>query len=180
MLQDVERILIGEDKAQEQVRLIGERISRDYAGRDLLLVGILKGVTFFMADLLRAITVPVTVDFMAISKYSPASPSGAVKILKDLDESIEGRNVLLVEDIVDTGLTLGYILKNLRARRPASLHVCTLLNKSVRRLINLPIAYAGFEVPDEFVVGYGLDYLEKYRNLPFICVLKPEVYAYWA
>jgi hypoxanthine phosphoribosyltransferase len=179
MQADIERVLITEEAIQRCVGELGRQISADYAGRDPLIIGILKGVTFFMADLLRQIDIPVTVDFMAISKYSPAShSSGAVRILKDLDSSIEGRNVLLVEDIVDTGLTLGYVLRNLRSREPANLEVCTLLNKSVRRLIDLPIAYVGFDLPDEFVVGYGLDYREKYRNLPLICVLKPEIYGY--
>jgi len=175
---DISEILISSARIQERVRELGAAISRDYAGRDLLMVGVLRGVLFFMADLLRAVTIPVAVDFMAISRYGPSERTrGVVRFVKDLEEPIEGRHVLFVEDIIDTGFTLGYILKNLRTRHPASLQVCVLLDKPRLRLIDLDIAYQGFEIPDRFVVGYGLDYRQRYRNLPFIAVLRPEVYA---
>ncbi len=174
---DIAEILIPTDRIQTRVQELGTAISEDYAGRDLLLVGILKGMAIFMADLLRAITIPVSVDYLATSHYGPASHTlGVVRIVKDLDSPIEGRHVLFVEDMIDTGLTLGYILRHLRAMAPASLEVCALFNKPVRRLIDIPIAYKGFDLPDCFVVGYGLDYRQHYRNLPFIGVLKPAVY----
>lgn len=175
---DISEILISSARIQQRVHELGAAISRDYAGKDLLMVGVLRGVLFFMADLLRAVTIPVSVDFMAISRYGPSERTrGVVRFVKDLEEPIEGRHVLFVEDIIDTGFTLGYILKNLRTRHPASLQVCVLLDKPRLRLIDLDIAYQGFEIPDRFVVGYGLDYRQRYRNLPFIAVLKPEVYA---
>jgi hypoxanthine phosphoribosyltransferase len=156
------------------VRQLAKQISRDYAGKSLLLVGILKGVVFFMADLMRYISIPVGVDFMAISYYTSAA-SQAVRITKDLDSSIAGMDVLMVEDIVDTGMTLNYVLKHLEAHKPSSLQVCTLIDKRTSRLVDIPIAYVGFEIGDEFVVGYGLDHKGGYRNLPFIGVLKPEL-----
>ncbi len=175
---DISEVLISSARIQKRVHELGAAISRDYAGKDLLMVGVLRGVLFFMADLLRAVTIPVSVDFMAISRYGPSERTrGVVRFVKDLEEPIEGRHVLFVEDIIDTGFTLGYILKNLRTRHPASLQVCVLLDKPRLRLIDLDIAYQGFEIPDRFVVGYGLDYRQRYRNLPFIAVLKPEVYA---
>lgn len=178
MADDISEILISSARIQQRVHELGAAISRDYAGKDLLMVGVLRGVLFFMADLLRAVTIPVSVDFMAISRYGPSERTrGVVRFVKDLEEPIEGRHVLFVEDIIDTGFTLGYILKNLRTRHPASLQVCVLLDKPRLRLIDLDIAYQGFEIPDRFVVGYGLDYRQRYRNLPFIAVLKPEVYA---
>jgi len=161
-----------------RVQELGEEISNDYAGRDLLLVGVLKGAVFFMADLMRALTVPCEVDFMAISSYGAASDSsGVVRILKDLDIPLEGRNVLVVEDIIDSGLTLSYLMRNLKAREPASLDVCALLTKPARREIDIPVRYVGFEIPNKFVVGYGLDFGERYRNLPYVGVLQEDVEA---
>jgi len=171
--QRLDRILLTQPQIERRVAELGAQISRDYTGRRPLLVGILKGVLCFMADLLRHVSLPVAVDFMAISYYAN-EPSGAVRITKDLDTGIAGRDVLMVEDIVDTGMTLSYILSYLSVHNPASLEVCTLLDKRVRRLVEVPIKYVGFEVPDEFLVGYGLDYGEEYRNLPFIAVLRPE------
>ncbi len=174
----VGRTLIEEETLQARVRELGAEISRDYAGRDLLLVGVLKGAVFFMADRMRQLAVPCEIDFMAISSYGAGvDSSGVVRILKDLDYEITGRHVVLVEDIIDTGMTLRYILGHLAARGPASLAVCTLLDKRARRLVDVPIEYVGFELADEFVVGYGLDFAGAYRNLPDICVLKDEVFA---
>jgi hypoxanthine phosphoribosyltransferase len=164
--------LVEADRLAERVRELGEEISRDYAGRDLLLVGVLKGAVFFLSDLMRHIDVPCEVDFMAVASYgSSTDSSGVVRILKDLDVSIEGRDVLIVEDIVDSGLTLSYLLRTMRARDPRSLEVCALLTKPERRKVELPIRYTGFEIPNRFVIGYGLDYAEKLRNLPFVAVL---------
>jgi len=171
-VQGFESILFSEAQIQKRVRELGRQVSQDYAGNPPLLVGILKGVTCFMADLMRAISLPLAVDFMAISAYG-GNGDETVKIVKDLDRSITGRHVLMVEDIVDTGMTLNYVLKYLSTHQPASLQVCTLLDKRPRRLIDVPLAYVGFQIPDEFVVGYGLDYQEEYRNLPFIAVLRP-------
>lgn len=176
MADDFAEVLIPEAELQAKVRELGVQISGDYAGKDLVLISVLRGGFMFLADLCRAITVPVTIDLMAISSYGPdARPLGVVKIIKDLDESIAGRDVLVVEDIIDTGLTLSYLLRNLQPRAPASLNVCVLLDKPVRRIVNLPIVYRGFEIPDKFVVGYGLDYRQRYRNLPFIATLRKEV-----
>jgi hypoxanthine phosphoribosyltransferase len=173
----VREILISEEELQRRVRNIAGEISRDYAGLNPLLVGVLKGVLFFMADLLQAITIPAEIDFIAVSNYSPETrQQGVVRLVKDLEIPIEGRHVLFVEDVIDTGLTLNYILRNLRIRQPASLDVCVLFNKPVHRLIDIPLKYKGFDLPDRFVVGYGLDYRERYRNLPFIGLLKPEVF----
>jgi hypoxanthine phosphoribosyltransferase len=164
--------LVEADRLATRVRELGEEISADYAGRELLLVGVLKGAVFFLSDLMRHLTVPCEVDFMAVASYgSSTDSSGVVRILKDLDASIEGRDVLIVEDIVDSGLTLSYMLRTMRAREPASLEVCALLTKPERRKVNLPIRYTGFEIPNQFVIGYGLDYGEKFRNLPFVAVL---------
>lgn len=169
----IDRILIAADRIQQRIGEIGAEISRDYAARDLHVVAVLKGSLMVVADLLRAIDVPVSVDFIAVSSYGPAArQSGAVRLIKDLDESIEGRNVLVVEDVIDTGLTLSYILRALRARHPASVEVATLLDKPAHRLIDLPIRYVGFTIPDSFVVGYGLDYQQRFRNLPYIAALK--------
>ncbi len=177
MHSDLDRILVPGRDIEAKVAELGWKISRDYAGKHLLTVGILKGSTIFMADLVRAVSIPVSFDFMAVASYGPSSSSsGVVRILKDLDESIEDQDVLLIEDIVDTGLTLNYLLETLRTRNPASLRVCVLLDKPDRRRVEVPIDYLGFEIPDEFVVGYGLDYNGRYRNLPDVWVLKPEVY----
>jgi hypoxanthine phosphoribosyltransferase len=169
-------VLFSEAQIQARVRELGAAISRDYSTRTPHLVGVLRGVVPFMADLVRAITIPLTLDFIAISRYGPSSRTrGVVHFIKDLDEAIAGRHVIFVEDVVDTGLTLNYILQTLERRYPASLQVCTLFDRSVRRLINdLPIAYRGFELPDQFVVGYGLDYGQHYRNLPYVGVLNPD------
>ncbi len=174
---DIERILITEREIQGALRRIGEEITRDYAGRDLLLVGVLKGAFVLMADLCRYIRLPLDVDFMAVASYGASTKtSGVVRILKDLDHDIEGRDVLLVEDIVDSGLTLNYLLKNLRGRRPASLEVCAFLKKTGIQRVEIDVRYCGFEIPPEFVVGYGLDYGEKYRNLRYIATLRPDAY----
>ncbi len=169
----VDRVLYSHAKIQRRVRTMARHISRDYAGQQLVLIGILKGVVCFMADLMQNLSIPVTLDFMAISYYG--GDGQVVKITRDLDSSITGQHVLMVEDIVDTGMTLNYILNHLSAHSPASLRVCTLLDKRARRLINVPLDYVGFEVPDEFVVGYGLDYKGEYRNLPFVGILHPEL-----
>ncbi|GAV23953.1 hypoxanthine phosphoribosyltransferase [Carboxydothermus pertinax] len=177
MHQDVAEILISEEEIRAKVKELGQQISRDYAGQELLLVGILRGAMLFMSDLMREIDIPVNIDFMVVSSYGAGTTtSGEVRVLKDLDRGIEGRNVLLIEDIVDTGLTLNYLTKYLANRHPKSLKVCTLLNKPSRRRIEVPVDYNGFIIPDKFVVGYGLDYNEFYRNLPYIGVLKPEIY----
>ncbi|MBM3678246.1 MAG: hypoxanthine phosphoribosyltransferase [Actinobacteria bacterium] len=170
----VARVLIEEDTLRERVVGLGSEISADYAGRDLILVGVLKGAIFFIADVMRELTIPCEVDFMAISSYgADTDSSGVVRILKDLDANIAGRHVLVVEDIVDSGLTLSYLLRTLKARRPASIEICALLTKPDRREIDVPVRYVGFEIPNEFVIGYGLDYAERYRNLPYIGVLDP-------
>jgi len=171
----LDRVVLTEEEISARIAAIGSEISDDYAGRDPLLVGVLNGVVMFMADLLRAITIPVGVDFMAISHYAADRGAGTVRITKDLDESITGRHVLFVEDVIDTGLTLNYLLRALRTREPASLNVCVLFDRPYRRLIDIPLAYHGFELPDEFVVGYGLDSNGHYRNLPYVGVLKPDV-----
>jgi hypoxanthine phosphoribosyltransferase len=173
---DIQQIFLTREALQKRVWEIGQEISHDYRGKNPVLVGALKGVIFFMSDLLRSINVPIEIDFIAISSYSPeARDRGLVRITKDLDLPITGRHVIFVEDVVDTGLTLNYLVNSLRARQPASLEVCVLLNKITRRLINLPVRYKGFDVPDYFVVGYGLDHHERYRNLPYVGILKPEV-----
>ena len=165
-------VLVPAGALADRVRDLGAQVSADYSGRDLLLVGVLKGAIFFLADLMRSVEVPCEVDFMAVASYgSSTDSSGVVRILKDLDVSIEGRDVLIVEDIVDSGLTLSYLLRTMRARNPASLEVCALLTKPERRKVDLPIRYVGFEIPNRFVIGYGLDYKEKYRELPFVAAL---------
>jgi hypoxanthine phosphoribosyltransferase len=169
----VGEILVQRDELEHRVRELAEEVSRDYADRDLLLVGVLKGAVFFLSDLMRHLAVDCEVDFMAVSSYgSSTDSSGVVRILKDLDVSIEGRHVLIVEDIVDSGLTLSYLLRTLRARNPASLEVCALLTKPERRKVELPIRYVGFEIPNRFAIGYGLDHAERFRNLPFVAVLE--------
>jgi hypoxanthine phosphoribosyltransferase len=174
----VEEILIDEDTLQTRIGELGAEITADYRGRELLLIGVLKGAVFFMADLMRTIEIPCEVDFMAISSYGAGvDSSGVVRILKDLDISIEGRNVLLVEDIIDSGLTLSYLLRNLEAREPASLEICALMTKPTRREIDIQCRYIGFEIPNRFVIGYGLDFAERYRNLPYVGVLRDELAA---
>ena len=172
----VTEVLIDRDVLQRRIRELGEEISSDYTGRDLLLVGVLKGAVFFMADLMRNLTIPCEIDFMAISSYGDSTDSsGVVRILKDLDINIEGRDVLVVEDIIDSGLTLSYLMRNLEAREPASLEICALLTKPERREIEVPVRYVGFEIPNKFVIGYGLDFAERYRNLPYVAVLHPDL-----
>ncbi|MFZ5650405.1 MAG: hypoxanthine phosphoribosyltransferase [Bacillota bacterium] len=178
MHSDLREILLTEEEITAKVKELAARISEDYRGQGILVIGILKGAVIFLADLVRNITVPVNIDFMAVSSYGKASESsGVVQIIKDLDQNIEGRNVIVVEDIVDSGLTLKYLLENLSTRRPASLKICTLLDKPSRRKTDVTPDYNGFTIPDEFVVGYGLDYAEKYRNLKNIGVLKKEIYS---
>jgi len=173
---DVGEILIASDQLEVRIRELGREISSDYAGRELLLVGVLKGAVFFMADLMRSITVPCEIDFMAISSYGASTDSsGVVRILKDLDINIEGRDVLVVEDIIDSGLTLSYLVRNLESRGPASLEVCALLTKPERREIEVDVRYTGFEIPNRFVIGYGLDFAERYRNLPYVGVLHEDL-----
>ena len=173
--ESVGEIVFDERTLQERIAGIGQEITRDYRGKDLILVGVLHGVVMFMADLLRRIDLPVQVDFMSISHYSSGGSSGRVRITKDLEQSIQGRHVLFVEDVIDTGLTLSYLLRTLRTRRPASLEVCVLYDRPYRRLIDIPVAYQGFELPDRFVVGYGLDDHGRFRNLPYVGVLKDNL-----
>ena len=172
----VSEILIDEEALQHKIAELGAEISEDYRGQDLLLIGVLKGAIFFMADLMRTIDIPCEVDFMAISSYGAGiDSSGVVRILKDLDVSIEGRNVLVVEDIIDSGLTLSYLMRNLESREPSSLEICALLTKPDRREIDVPVRWIGFEIPNKFVIGYGLDFAERYRNLPYVGVLSDEL-----
>jgi hypoxanthine phosphoribosyltransferase len=178
MMPDVKEVLISSSEIQEKVREMGESVTEDYRGKRPLLVGILRGAVVVLGDLMRNIDLPCEIDFMDISSYGTGtSSSGVVRILKDLEEDITSRHVLIVEDIIDTGLTLSYLRRSLLARKPASLEICALLSKPSRRRVELDVKYLGFEVPDEFVVGYGLDFAGAYRNLPDICVLKPEVFA---
>ncbi len=178
MLNDIQEILFSKEKLEQIVKRLGEKISRDYQGKNLLLVSVLKGSVVFMADLMRAISVPCRIDFMAVSSYgSGVKTSGVVKIAKDLDIPLAGYDVLVVEDILDSGMTLSYILELLQSRGPKSIRLCTLFDKPDRRTANVKADYVGAVVPDEFIVGYGLDYDEKYRNLPFVGVLKPQVYG---
>jgi hypoxanthine phosphoribosyltransferase len=171
----VGEILVQRDELQHRVRELAHEISRDYEDRQLFLVGVLKGAVFFLSDLMRHLDVPCEVDFMAVSSYgSSTDSSGVVRILKDLDAPIEGREVLIVEDIVDSGLTLSYLLRTLNARDPASLEVCALLTKPERRKVDLPIKYVGFEIPNRFAIGYGLDHAERFRNLPYVAVLQED------
>lgn len=178
MENDIGEILITDDQIREKTAELGRQITKDYRGKNPLLICVLKGGLMFLADLMREIDIPVEIDFMAVSSYGDATESsGVVRILMDLDRNIKGRHVLIVEDIIDTGRTLTYIMENLRTRGPASIRVCTMLNKPARRVLDIPIDYVGFEIPDRFVIGYGLDYGEIYRNLPFVGVLKPERYS---
>lgn len=177
MERDVKDVMYSEEALRNKVDELAARITDDYRGKDLLMIGVLKGANVFMCDLMRKITFPIQIDFIAASSYGHSTESsGVVKILKDLDYSIEGKDVLIVEDIIDTGLTLQYLVKNFLSRKPNSVQICTLLDKPERRIANLDVKYAGFQIPDEFIVGYGIDYAEKYRNLPYIATLKPEVY----
>lgn len=175
MYNDIAQILITPEKLKSRVRALGKRIARDYADRDLHLITILRGGLFFLTDLARAIEIPLSLDCLGISSYD-GQVQGTVRITKDLDDDIRGRHVLIVEDIIDTGLTLAYIRRNLMVREPASLKMCTLLDRPYRRIVDIPVDYVGFEIPDAFVVGYGLDWRGKYRNLPCIATLKPELY----
>lgn len=177
MKNDIKEVLISEEEILNKVKEIGEKVSKDYAGKPLLLVGVLKGSVVFISDLMKNISIKCEVDFMAVSSYGNSTESsGVVRILKDLDSSIEGKNLLIVEDIIDSGVTLDYLSKYFRERGAKSVTIATLLNKPARRKVDLKVDYIGFEVPDEFIVGYGIDYAENYRNLPFIGTLKPEVY----
>jgi hypoxanthine phosphoribosyltransferase len=174
---EIEKVVFKAEEISDRVSCIGQAITRDYQNRNLVLVSVLRGSLLFLADLFRQINLPVVIDFMAISSYGNSSKeSGVVQVLKDLNESILGKDVLVIEDIVDTGLTLSYLLRSLQAKQPLSLKVCALLDKSARRIIDIDLAYKGFDCPDVFVVGYGLDYQQKYRNLPYIGVLKSDVY----
>jgi hypoxanthine phosphoribosyltransferase len=176
---DIGEVLLSEQEIQAKIAELGRRISADYAGRELTLVSVLKGSLPFMADLMRALSIPVRIDLMEVSSYggTATESSGLVRIIKDLSSSIDGQEVLLVEDIIDTGLTLNYLVRYLRGKNPSSLRICTLLDKPARRLVDIPVDYTGFTIPDQFVVGYGLDYGEFYRNLRFVGVLRPEVYT---
>jgi hypoxanthine phosphoribosyltransferase len=174
---DIAEVLVTEEAIAAKVQELGARIARDYRGKDLVLVSILKGALPFLADLMRQVPIPLALDFLEVSSYGASTEtSGVVRILKDLANPIEGRDVLVVEDILDTGNTLAFVVEHLRSQRPSSVRLCTLLDKPARRIVPIDIDYRGFEIPDKFVVGYGLDYAERYRNLPFIGVLRPEVY----
>ncbi|HEY3374254.1 MAG TPA: hypoxanthine phosphoribosyltransferase [Candidatus Aquicultor sp.] len=175
---DIDKVLITEAEIRFKVCELGQAISKEYENKDLILISVLRGGFIFVADLIRTLSIPVTIDFMAISSYGPSTDtSGVVQVIKDLEENIAGKDVLIVEDIIDTGLTLNYLIKSLKARGPASLQICTLLDKSARRIVyTLPIKYKGFDVPDVFVVGYGLDYRQQYRNLPYVGILRKSVY----
>lgn len=179
MYDDIERVLFTEEQIAEIVQNMGRQISKDYEGKNLVLVSVLKGSLVFMADLMRAITVPCSIDFLSVSSYGSGTvTSGEVRILKDLDGSLEGKDLLVVEDILDSGVTLSFLLKTLSARNPASVRLCTFLDKPERRRVDIHADYVGASVPDAFIVGYGLDYAEKYRNVPYIGVLKPEIYTH--
>jgi len=175
---DLEHVVLTEDEIRARIAELGDEISADYGDEPVLLIAVLRGAALFVADLAREMSCPVELDFMAVSSYgSSTKTSGVVRIIKDLDEGIEDRHVLVVEDILDTGLTLKYLLKNLASRSPRSLEVCTLLSKEGKQRVPISCKYVGFKIPDEFVVGYGLDYAERYRNLPYVGVLKPDVYS---
>jgi hypoxanthine phosphoribosyltransferase len=177
VINDIQEVLLTTEEIKQRINVLGEQITADYAGKEILMIGVLRGAVIFMSDLARAIKLPVAIDFMAVSSYgSSTSSSGVVRILKDLDEDLKDKHVLIVEDIIDSGLTLKYLVENLKSRKPASVKICTLLNKPERRKVEVTVDYNGFTIPDHFVVGYGLDYAEKYRNLPFIGILKPDAY----
>lgn len=178
MLEDIKSVLISEKELEDKISELGARISEDYRGKNLLVLSVLKGASVFMSDIIRKITIPIQIDFMAASSYGKGtSTSGSVKIIKDLDIDVSGFDILIVEDILDSGVTLSNLIKVLKSRSPKSVSVCTLLSKPSRRKVDVPVRYEGFVVPDEFVVGYGLDYAEYYRNLPFIGILKEEIYS---
>lgn len=178
MNNDILKILISQDEIKEKVKELGQLITKDYKDKDLMVIGILKGCIVFLSDLIREINLPLTMDFMVVSSYgSSTKSSGVVRIVKDLEKDIAGKDILIVEDIVDTGLTLSYLVEYLKSRNARNVKICTLLEKPDRRKAEVDLEYVGFHIPDEFVVGYGLDYAELYRNLPFVCVLKPEVYS---
>ncbi|MBW9172928.1 hypoxanthine phosphoribosyltransferase [Clostridium estertheticum] len=177
MNNDIKEVLYNEDQLRDKIRQMGEKVSKDYYGKDLILIGILKGSVIFMSDLLKEITIPCKMDFMAVSSYGNSTKtSGVVRILKDLDFEIQGKDVLIVEDIIDSGVTLKYLMKCLSARKPNSLEIICLLNKPERRKVDISVKYVGFDVPDFFIVGFGMDYAERYRNLPYIGILKDEIY----
>ena len=177
MKKDIESVLVSEEQLKAKIAELGQQISKDYQGKDLLLVSILKGACVFLSDLMRAIDIPLSIDFMCVSSYGKGTMTqGRAKIIKDLDVDIAGKDVLIVEDILDSGVTLSHVMEILRSRKPASLKLCSLLEKPERHRVEVPLDYVGFVVPDEFVVGYGLDYAEKYRNLPYVGVLKESVY----
>ncbi|AOY77445.1 hypoxanthine phosphoribosyltransferase [Clostridium formicaceticum] len=177
MEKDIKEVLFTKEAIQEKVKELGRKISEEYVSKEVIVIGVLKGANIFLGDLVREINIPLSIDFMAVSSYGfSTESSGVVRILKDLDLEIENKHVLIIEDIVDTGLTLKYLTENLKSRKAASLKICTLLDKPLRRKCDLNIDYVGFEIPDEFIVGYGIDFAEKYRNLPFIATLKKEVY----
>ncbi|MBX4261797.1 hypoxanthine phosphoribosyltransferase [Clostridium estertheticum] len=177
MNNDIKEVLYNEDQLRDKIRQMGEKVSKDYYGKDLILIGILKGSVIFMSDLLKEITIPCKMDFMAVSSYGNSTKtSGVVRILKDLDFEIQGKDVLIVEDIIDSGVTLKYLMKCLSARKPSSLEIICLLNKPERRKVDIEVKYVGFDVPDFFIVGFGMDYAERYRNLPYIGILKDEIY----
>ena len=178
MNNDIKEVLFSEDELRDKVRQMGAKISNDYSGRELILIGVLKGSVIFMSDLIKTISIPCKMDFMAVSSYGTSTEtSGVVRILKDLDFEIQGKDVLIVEDIIDSGVTLKYLMKYLSARKPNSLEIACLLNKPDRRRVEIDVKYLGYDVPDHFLVGYGLDYAEKYRNLPFVGILKDEIYT---
>ena len=177
MNNDIKEVLYNEDELRDRVRQMGAKISNDYSGKELILIGVLKGSVIFMADLLKEITIPCKMDFMAVSSYGNSTEtSGVVRILKDLDFEIQGKDILIVEDIIDSGVTLKYLMKYLAGRKPNSLEIVCLLNKPDRRKVDIDVKYLGYDVPDHFLVGYGLDYAEKYRNLPYVGILKEEIY----
>ena len=179
MYDDIESVLFTEEQIAEIVQNMGRQISKDYEGKNLVLVSVLKGSLMFMADLMRAITIPCSIDFLSVSSYGSGTvTSGEVRILKDLDGSLEGKDLLVVEDILDSGVTLSFLLKTLSARNPVSVRLCTFLDKPERRRVDIHADYVGASVPDAFIVGYGLDYAEKYRNVPYVGVLKPEIYTH--
>lgn len=177
MNQDIAEILLSEEEIKQRVLELGKQISEDYRGKDVVIVGVLRGAFIFLADLVRAIDMPVAIDFISVSSYGAGTSStGVVRFLKDLDEEVSGRHVLLVEDIIDSGITLNYLMENMKTRKPLSVRICTLLSKPERRKVEIDVAYNGFTIPDHFVVGYGLDYSEKYRNLSYVGILDPKVY----
>lgn len=177
MREDIKEILLSEEEISKKIKEIGKNISRDYKGKNLMLVGVLKGSVMYMASLMKEIDIPCTMDFMSVSSYgNSTTSSGVVRILKDLDSDVDDKDVLIVEDIIDSGITLKYLAEYIKARKPRSLEITTLLNKPERRKVDIDVKYMGFEVPDYFLVGYGLDYAEKYRNLPYIGILKEEIY----